>query len=164
LARLVSGAAILKIGATTEVELKEKKERVIDAVEATKAAVEEGIIAGGGTALLRASQAITREIEKTTDKDEHIGMQIVEEALHEPYKKLLENAGIEDKDFWKKDENAGINVETGEIGDMFAMGIIDPKKVTRNAIQNAASVAAMILTTEAIVVDIPKPANVTENT
>ncbi len=155
LARLMSGAAILKVGALTEVELKEKKERVIDAVEATKAAVEEGVVAGGGLALVKASQAITRAQDSIVDNDERIGMQIIFEALSEPFKKLMDNAGMTYKTI-PADGKTGFNVETGETGDMFEMGIIDPKKVTRNAIQNAASVAAMILTTEAVICELPK--------
>jgi chaperonin GroEL len=164
LARLISGAAIIKVGAMTEVELKEKKERVIDAVEATKAAVEEGVVVGGGVALMNASHAISLAKDKVKDDDERIGMEIVFNALYEPFRKLISNAGIQLDAIPGKDFETGINVETGEIGNMFTMGIIDPTKVTRNAVQNAASVAGMILTTEAVICDIPEPAHVTETT
>lgn len=164
LARLISGAAILKVGAFTEVELKDKKERVIDAVEATKAAVEEGVVAGGGVVLSTLVSAITREEANVTDKDESLGMQIVKEALLEPFRKLMENAGYTGK-LNPSDGVTGWNVETGEQGNMFEMGIIDPTKVTRNAVQNAASVAAMILTTEAVICELPerKPAHDNES-
>lgn len=163
LARLISGAAILKVGALTEVELKEKKERVIDAVEATKAAMEEGVVAGGGLALIKASEGITRTLDTIVESDIRLGMAIVRNALYEPFKKLMSNAGIEYKTI-PTDGESGYNVETGEMGNMFEMGIIDPKKVTRNAIQNAASVSAMVLTTEAVIVEIPKPAHAGETT
>ncbi len=151
LARLTSGAAIIKVGALTEVEMKERKERVIDAVEATKAAVEEGIIAGGGIALFN----IAKDIGKSNDSnnDTRIGREIVREATIEPFYKLLENAGIQ---FLPTADDEGINVETGVVGNMFEMGIIDPAKVTRNALENAVSVASMILTTEAVIVELPE--------
>lgn len=159
LARLTSGAAIIKVGAMTEVELSDKKERVIDAVEATKAALEEGIVPGGGVNFLKLYQNM-KDL-KNENKDIQAGIDIVKESLLEPIKKLLANAG-EDADkiikllISSNTENYGFNVETEEFGDMIEMGIIDPTKVTRNAIQNSTSVAAQILTTEAVVCDIPE--------
>lgn len=158
LARLVSGAAIIKVGALTEVEFNDRKERVIDAVEATKSALEEGIIAGGGITLFNIYKKNSCTPEGWEKNDELIGEHIVYNSLADPMKKILENAGIDMKKVLKKlmlaDNNIGINIETEEEGNMFDMGIIDPTKVTRNAIENAASVAAQILTTQAIVTDI----------
>lgn len=159
LARLISGAAIIKVGASTEVELKERKERVIDAVEATKSALAEGIIPGGGTVLQSlfynsdfSSEGLTGDIEK--------GFSIVKIAFFSPFKKLMSNAGIQPTDE-QIDEmflnpNMGIDVNTGKLVNMRDAGIIDPTRVIKNAIINATSVAAMILTTEAVVVDIPE--------
>lgn len=153
-ARLTSGAAIIQVGAMTEVELKDRKERVIDAVEATKSAIEEGIVAGAGTALLAARKVLPPLFEGKSD--ENVGVKIVYEALDQPYVKLLKNAGM-DVPKEEPKEGAGYNVETGGLVDnLIEAGIIDPAKVTRNAIENAASVAAMILTMEAVIVDLPK--------
>lgn len=155
LAKLVSGAAIIKVGAMTEVELKEKKERVIDAVEATKSAVEEGVVAGGGTIFLNIIPKIG-ELKETLTGDEKIGADIVYWALAKPWERLMQNAGIMENFDIPVDGVTGVNVETGKLVNMFEEGIIDPAKVTRNAIQNGASVAAMILTMEAVIVDEPK--------
>ena len=161
LARLTSGAAIIKVGAMTEVELKEKKERVIDAVEATKSAVEEGIVAGGGITPYSLAKVVAQAKSKAVDDHTKAGMDIVFRALLTPFSKILENAGITAEDIIAQIEiqneyNYGYDVETGEYGDLIQKGIVDPTKVTRNAIQNAASVAALILTTEATVTEIPE--------
>jgi chaperonin GroEL len=156
LAKLVGGVAVIKVGAATETELKEKKARVEDAMHATRAAVEEGIVPGGGTAFLRCLPAVERL--KVHD-DEAIGVNIVKRALEEPTRQIAHNAGHEGavvvgrvRD--SKDEDFGFNAETGEFCDMIKAGVIDPAKVTRLALQNAASIAALMLTTEALVADI----------
>jgi chaperonin GroEL len=156
LAKLVGGVAVIKVGAATETELKEKKARVEDAMHATRAAVEEGIVPGGGTALLRCLGAVEKL--KLHD-DEAVGAGIVKRALEEPSRQIALNAGHEGavvigKIRDSKDENFGFNAETGEYGDMIKMGIIDPAKVTRLALQNAASIAGLMLTTEALIADI----------
>src|ERR1700687_2984101 len=156
LAKLVGGVAVIKVGAATETELKEKKARVEDAMHATRAAVEEGIVPGGGTALLRCISAIEKL--KLHD-DEAVGVGIVKRALEEPSRQIALNAGHEGavvigKIRDSKDENFGFNAETGEYGDMVKMGVIDPAKVTRLALQNAASIAGLMLTTEALIADI----------
>jgi chaperonin GroEL len=155
LAKLVGGVAVIKVGAATETELKEKKARVEDAMHATRAAVEEGIVAGGGTALLRCLPALARL--KLHD-DEAIGVNIVKRALEEPLRQIAQNAGHEGalvvgrvRD--SKDENFGFNAETGEFGDMVKAGVIDPAKVTRLALQNAASIVSLMLTTEVLIAD-----------
>jgi chaperonin GroEL len=159
LAKLTGGVAQINVGAATEIELNDKKERVKDAVGATKAAVEEGIVPGGETALLRAREAAkTVKVEKG---DEQIGVEIVYESLEEPIRWLAKNAGDDDNEVVKKviaskDGDFGYNALTGEYGSMSKMGIIDPVKVTRSALQNAASVAMMVLTTECLVTDIPE--------
>src|SRR6202162_642269 len=156
LAKLVGGVAVIKVGAATETELKEKKARVEDAMHATRAAVEEGIVAGGGTALLRCVPALEKL--KLHD-DEAIGVNIVKRALEEPTRQIAQNAGHEGavvvgriRD--SKDENFGFNAESGEYTDLIKAGVIDPAKVTRLALQNAASIAALMLTTEALRDDI----------
>jgi chaperonin GroEL len=156
LAKLVGGVAVIKVGAATETELKEKKARVEDAMHATRAAVEEGIVPGGGTALLRCIAVLEKL--KLQD-DEAIGVNIVRRALEEPMRQIAQNAGHEGavvigrvRD--SKDDNFGFNAETGEFTDLVKAGVIDPAKVTRLALQNAASVAALMLTTEALVADI----------
>lgn len=159
LAKLAGGVAQINVGAATEIELNDKKERVKDAVGATKAAIEEGIVPGGETALLRASLAI-KDI-KVGKGDEQIGVDIVKEALEEPIKWLAKNAGedgdeVLEKVLTKDDADFGYNALTGEFGSMTKMGVIDPVKVTRSALQNAASVAMMVLTTEGLVTDIPE--------
>lgn len=160
LARLISGAAIIKVGARTEVELKERKERVIDAVEATKSALLEGICAGGGTTLNNIANELIGNSKRhgydSLNKDELLGWNIVAFSLIKPQEKLLENAGIVLENGISFNIGEGINVNTGEKVNMRQAGIIDPTKVLKNAIQNATSVAAMILTTEVVVCDIPE--------
>ncbi len=160
LAKLSGGVAQINVGAATEIELNEKKERVKDAVGATKAAIEEGIIPGGGVALLKVKGAVKKL--KGESKDEQVGIDIVADALEQPLRWLAKNAGEDDgyvlKEVEKaKDNDFGYNVATGEFGSMTKFGILDPVKVTRSALQNAASVASMVLTTEALVTDIPEP-------
>lgn len=162
LAKLAGGVAQINVGAATEIELNDKKERVKDAVGATKAAVEEGIVPGGETALLRVAEAVGGV--KVEKGDEQIGVDIVKSALEEPVKWLAKNAGEDGEAVLKKiliqkDQDFGFNVLTGEYGSMLKMGIIDPVKVTRSALQNAASVAMMVLTTEGLVTDIPEEKN-----
>src|SRR6266576_2607496 len=156
LAKLVGGVAVIRVGAATETELKEKKARVEDAMNATRAAVEEGIVAGGGVALLRCIPALDKL--KLHD-DEATGVNIVKRALEEPIRQIALNAGHEGAVIVRrvcdsKDEHFGYNAETGEYGDLVKMGVIDPAKVTRLALQNAASVSALMLTTEALVAEI----------
>ncbi len=158
-AKLGGGVAIIKVGAATEVELKEKKHRIEDAVLATKAASEEGIVAGGGTALLRAAQKLAEH--KAKNAEEQVGMDIVRRALEAPIRQIVENAGFEGSvivnDILKsKNVYMGFDAAEGKLTDMVKAGIIDPKKVTRSALQNAASIAGVFLTTEAAVVDLPK--------
>jgi chaperonin GroEL len=156
LAKLVGGVAVIKVGAATETELKEKKARVEDAMHATRAAVEEGIVAGGGTALLRCISAVDKL--KLQD-DEAVGVGIVRRALEEPARQIALNAGHEGavvigKIRDSKDDNFGFNADTGEYGDMVKAGVIDPSKVTRLALQNAASIAGLMLTTEALIAEV----------
>ncbi|HUV11901.1 MAG TPA: chaperonin GroEL, partial [Acidimicrobiia bacterium] len=160
LAKLSGGVAIIKVGAATEVELKEKKHRIEDAVQTTKAAVEEGVVAGGGVALLRA-QAAVLEASKLLDGDEATGARMVARALEEPLKQIALNAGLEggvvvEKVRGLKGSN-GLNAATEEYEDLIKAGVIDAAKVTRSALQNAASIAALFLTTEAVVADKPEP-------
>jgi chaperonin GroEL len=155
LAKLVGGVAIIKVGAATETELKEKKARVEDAMHATRAAVEEGIVAGGGIALLRCLPALEKL--KLHD-DEAIGVNIVKRALEEPLRQIAQNAGHEGalvvgRVRESKEENFGFNAETGEFGDLVKAGVIDPAKVTRLALQNAASIVSLMLTTEVLIAD-----------
>jgi len=155
LAKLVGGVAVIKVGAATETELKEKKARVEDAMHATRAAVEEGIVSGGGTALLRCLPALEKL--KLHD-DEAIGVNIVKRALEEPLRQIAENAGHEGavvvgRVRESKDENFGLNAETGEFGDLVKAGVIDPAKVTRLALQNAASIVSLMLTTEVLIAE-----------
>ncbi len=155
LAKLVGGVAIIKVGAATETELKEKKARVEDAMHATRAAVEEGIVSGGGTALLRCLPALEKL--KLHD-DEATGVNIVKRALEEPLRQIAQNAGQEGalvvgRVRESKDENFGFNAETGEFGDLVKAGVIDPAKVTRLALQNAASIVSLMLTTEVLIAD-----------
>jgi len=157
LAKLVGGVAIIKVGAATETELKEKKARVEDAMHATRAAVEEGIVSGGGTALLRCLPALEKL--KLHDDDEAIGVNIVKRALEEPMRQIAQNAGHEGalvvgRVRESKEENFGFNAETGEFGDLVKEGVIDPAKVTRLALQNAASIVSLMLTTEVLVADV----------
>jgi len=161
LAKLSGGVAVINVGAATEIEMKEKKERVIDAVAATKAALEEGIVPGGGVTLLRVRKSLAKLAKGLKIEDEKVGVNILSEALTEPIKKIVENAGEDSNVVLGKVEKAtqedyGFNVMTMEYGSMIKAGIIDPAKVTRTAVQNAVSVAMMVLTTEALVTDIPE--------
>jgi chaperonin GroEL len=158
LAKLAGGVAVINVGAATETEMKEKKARVEDALHATRAAVEEGIVAGGGVALLRCVSAI--DAVKTSNEDEQIGIGIIKRAIESPLRALALNAGVEGSvivDQVKKSKgNEGYNVATGEFEDLVKAGIVDPKKVTRTALQNAASIAGLLLTTECLISDIPE--------
>ncbi|MBK6799187.1 MAG: chaperonin GroEL [Acidobacteria bacterium] len=159
LAKLVGGVAVIKVGAATETELKEKKARVEDAMHATRAAVEEGIVPGGGVTLVRAAKAL--ESIKLKDEDEQIGVNIVRRALEEPLRKIAENAGHEgavivEKVKLEKNDSMGFNAESEIFEDLVKAGVIDPAKVTRTALQNAASIAALMLTTEALISELPE--------
>ena len=158
LAKLSGGVAVINVGAATEIELKETQERVKDAVEATKAAVEEGIVPGGGVTLLRAAKALDK-VEAEND-DEKVGLEILKTALHQPVRLLAENSGADAGWVMRKVEEGqkdfGFNALTMEFGSMLSQGILDPAKVTRSALQNAASVASMILTTECLISDLPE--------
>ncbi len=158
LAKLAGGVAVIKVGAATEIEMKEKKARVEDALHATRAAVEEGVVPGGGVALVRALQALgdlTGE-----NPDQNMGVQIAKRAMEEPLRQICANAGEEPSVILNAvkagEGNYGYNARTSEYGDMIAMGILDPTKVTRTALQNAASVAGLIITTEAMIAELPK--------
>jgi chaperonin GroEL len=161
LAKLSGGVAIIKVGAATEVELKEKKHRIEDAVQTTKAAVEEGVVPGGGVALLRAQTKVL-DLAATLEGDESTGARLVARALEEPLKQIALNAGMEGGVIVEKVRSLkgsnGLNAETGEYEDLVKAGVIDAAKVTRSALQNAASIAALFLTTEAVVADKPEPA------
>jgi chaperonin GroEL len=154
----VGGVAVIKVGAASETEMKEKKARVEDAMHATKAAVEDGIVAGGGVALLRCLASIQA---LNLKGDQKSGVDIVIRAIEEPLKQIANNAGVEGSVVVNrvKEEkgNFGFNAATGEYGDMVAFGVIDPAKVTKSALRNAASVASMMLTTEAVISEIPEP-------
>jgi chaperonin GroEL len=158
LAKLAGGVAVVKVGAATETEMKEKKHRVEDALQATRAALEEGIVPGGGSALLQAAKAI--QVDALDDPDEQTGAKIILRALEEPVRQLAHNAGLEGSvvvnDVRKAKKGQGLNAESGEVEDLVAAGIIDPAMVTRSALQNAASIAKNILTTEAIVAEMPE--------
>jgi chaperonin GroEL len=156
LAKLAGGVAVINVGAATETEMKEKKARVEDALHATRAAVEEGIVPGGGVALIRAVPALSKI--KVDDTDEQVGIDIVRRALEEPLRIIASNAGVEgsivvEKVKTAKEKNFGYNAQTSEYEDLVAAGVIDPTKVTRTALQNAASVASLLLTTECVVVE-----------
>jgi chaperonin GroEL len=155
LAKLSGGVAVIKVGAATEVEMKEKKDRVDDALSATKAAVEEGIVIGGGAAILKAAKKAKVE---STEPDEQIGIDIIKKAVKAPIKQIAQNAGYEPgvvaMTVEEADENVGFNAATGEYVDMFEAGIIDPTKVERIALQNASSVGSLLLTTEAAVTEV----------
>ncbi len=160
LAKLAGGVAVVQVGAATEVELKEKKHRIEDALSATRAALEEGVVAGGGTALLRARPAVEKAIKKLKG-DERTGAESVFRALAAPTRLIAENAGLEGA-IWvtrvqEAEGNTGLNAAKGELEDLMASGITDPAKVTRAALQNAASIAALLLTTESLVADKPEP-------
>jgi len=161
LAKLAGGVALIKVGGATEVEVKERKDRVDDALNATRAAVEEGIVAGGGVALLRAAFKLSLKLD---NEDQNVGVAIVKKALEAPIRQIAENAGVEGsivvgKIRDSKDENFGFNAQTEEFVDMYAAGIIDPVKVVRIALQDAASVAGLIVTTEASITEAPKRDN-----
>ncbi|CEK11327.1 chaperonin GroEL [Legionella hackeliae] len=157
-AKLAGGVAVIKVGAATEVEMKEKKARVEDALHATRAAVEEGIVAGGGVALIRAQKALDGL--KGDNADQDMGINILRRAIESPLRQIVANAGYESSVIVNKvaenKDNFGFNAATGEYGDMVEMGILDPTKVTRTALQNAASVASLMLTTECMIADLPK--------
>ncbi len=158
LAKLSGGVAVVKVGAATETEMKEKKHRVEDALQATRAALEEGIVPGGGVALLQSASAVS--LDGTEEDDEKTGARIVLRALEEPLRQIAENAGLEGSvvvnDVRKAKKGQGLNAATNEIVDLVAAGVIDPAMVTRSALQNAASIAKNILTTEAIVAEVPE--------
>jgi chaperonin GroEL len=163
LAKLAGGVAVIKAGAATEVELKERKHRIEDAVRNAKAAVEEGIIAGGGVALIHATDQAFEKLE--LEGDEATGANIVKVAVEAPLKQIAVNAGLEGGVVVEKvrhlDPGWGLNAATGEYVDLIKAGIIDPAKVTRSALQNAASIAALFLTTEAVIADKPEPKSAT---
>ena len=158
LAKLAGGVAVIQVGAATETEMKEKKARVEDALHATRAAVEEGIVPGGGVALIRSQKALDGL--KVENEDQQMGVNIVKRALEEPLRQLTKNAGLEGSIVVEKVKNEkgnkGLNVATGEYVDLVAVGIIDPTKVTRSALQNAASIAGLLLTTEALICEVPE--------
>src|SRR5450755_2792355 len=158
LAKLAGGVAVINVGAATETEMKEKKARVEDALHATRAAVEEGIVPGGGVALIRCIAAI--EAVKGSDDDEKIGVDIIKRAVEGPLRALAANAGVEGslivQEVKKRKGNEGYNVATGEYEDLVKAGVVDPKKVTRSALQNAASIAGLLLTTECLITDAPE--------
>ena len=160
LAKLAGGVAVIRVGGATEVEVKERKDRVDDAMHATRAAVEEGIVAGGGVALVKASGALDNI--KTDNDDQKVGVNIIRRAIQAPARQIADNAGedgsvVVGKLMESKDKNMGFNAQSGKYEDMIKAGIIDPTKVVRNALQNAASVAGLMITTEAMVTDAPEP-------
>ena len=162
MAKLSGGVAVIKVGAATEVELKERKARVEDALSATRSAVEEGIVAGGGVALVRAQRALDDIGDLSAD--EKVGVDIIRRSLEQPLKLIVENAGFEGavvlNEVQQQADDYGYDADVGEYGPMLERGIVDPAKVTRSALQNAASVAGMVLTTESMITEIPqdKPA------
>ncbi len=158
LAKLTGGVAVINVGAATEVEMREKKERVIDAVSATKAAIEEGIVPGGETALLRA--ALSLEKLKVSDQEEQLGVDLVKKALQKPFERLMQNSGLNPgmmmAEVLKSADSFGVDVMDGKVKDLIKAGIIDPVKVTRSALQNAVSVAVMVMTTHVLITDAPE--------
>jgi chaperonin GroEL len=162
LAKLVGGVAVIKVGAATETEMKEKKARVEDAMHATKAAVEEGIVPGGGVALLRTAATLQKLAkDKETDGDERLGIELIRRAAEEPLRWIAQNAGHEgsivtEKVKAAKDANFGFNAQSEAYEDLVKAGVIDPTKVVRTALQNASSIASLLLTTEALVSEIPE--------
>ena len=160
LAKLSGGVAVLKVGAATEVELKEKKHRIEDAVSTTKAAIEEGVVAGGGVTLLRAQKAVEKLIETIEDRDTATGARIVAKALEGPLHQIAINAGMDGGVVVDKVRNLkgniGLNAATGDYEDLVKIGVIDAAKVTRSALQNAGSIAALFLTTEVVISDLPE--------
>jgi chaperonin GroEL len=157
-AKLAGGVAVIKVGAGSEVEMKEKKARVEDALHSTRAAVEEGVVPGGGSALIRCLEAVTKL--KGENDDQNVGINIARKAFESPLRQIVSNSGEEPSVIVNKvidgKDSFGFNAATGEFGDMIEMGILDPAKVTRTALQAAGSVAGMMITTEAMVTDIPK--------
>jgi chaperonin GroEL len=157
LAKLTGGVAVINVGAATEIEMKEKKERVIDAVAATKAAIEEGIVPGGEVALIRAAKVLDK---LTAEGDEKVGVEIVKRAILKPFEKLMENSGLNAgmmlKDVLSATTTFGVDVADGKVKDLIKAGIIDPVKVTRSALQNASSVAIMVMTTNVLICDVPE--------
>ncbi|PIO03670.1 molecular chaperone GroEL, partial [Candidatus Woesearchaeota archaeon CG08_land_8_20_14_0_20_47_9] len=157
LARLAGGVAVINVGAATETEMKERKSRIDDALHATRAAVEEGIIAGGGVTLLRAAEKLA---DLQAHGDEHVGVEIVRRALEEPVRLIAKNAGKEGavvvERLKREADNIGYNARTDVFEDMFKAGVVDPTKVTRTALQNAASIAGLLITTDALVTEIPR--------
>ena len=160
LAKLAGGVAVIKVGAATEVEMKEKKDLVDDALHATRAAVEEGIVPGGGVSLVRIADAI-RDRVQTANHDQQMGVKLTLRAMEEPLRLIVSNAGVEPSVVLDKVREQGgsygYNAQTEEYGDMLEMGIIDPAKVTRSALQNAASIAGLMITTEVMIADLPQP-------
>ena len=160
LAKLSGGVAELKVGAATETAMKEKKDRVEDAMHATRAAVEEGVVPGGGVALVRMTQAVQAQGLKGDNPDQEMGVKIVLRAMEQPLREIMVNAGLEPSVVLNKvkehEGNYGYNAQTAEYGDMIEMGILDPTKVVRVALQNAASIAGLMITTEAMVAELPK--------
>lgn len=159
-AKLAGGVAVIKVGAATEVEMKEKKDLVDDAFHATRAAVEEGIVPGGGVSLIRVAEALKAKDLKLANEDQQAGARIALRAMEEPFRQIVNNAGVESSVVLEKVRNEngvfGYNAQTGDYGDMLEMGIIDPAKVTRSALQNAGSIAGLMLTTEVMVTEAPK--------
>jgi chaperonin GroEL len=163
LAKLAGGVAVIKVGAATEVELKEKKARVEDALSATRAAVDEGVVPGGGVAFIRTQKALKALAAKNKDDDEKLGISLLIEALEEPTRMIAENAGLEGAVIVNRvralvDPNHGWDADKDRWGDMFKLGIVDPVKVSRSALENAVSISALVLTTETLVAEIPQPA------
>jgi chaperonin GroEL len=161
---LAGGVALIKAGASTETEMKAKKYKIEDAMHATRAGVEEGIVSGGGTALLRAADLALKNL-KGEDLDEQTGINIIRQALEHPIRQIAQNAGVDgavavDKVRGSSDLNYGLNAETLQYGDLLKQGVVDPAKVVRTALQNAASIGSLLLTTEVLVTDLPekKPA------
>jgi chaperonin GroEL len=163
LAKLSGGVAVIQVGAATETELKEKKHRIEDALSATRAAVQEGMIPGGGSSLVHAIKAIEKLASKMENHDEKIGVDIIRRSLEEPLRQIAENAGFEGSVEVNRVRNAkagqGFDAMTGDLVDMVKAGIVEPFKVTRSALQNAASIGALILTTETLIADKPEPKN-----
>ena len=159
-AKLAGGVAVIKVGAATEIAMKEKKDRVEDAMHATRAAVEEGVVPGGGVALIRAQQAIVNQQLRGDNTEQNIGINIVLRAMEQPLREIVTNAGVEPSVVASKVKenlgNFGYNAQTGDYGNMIDMGIIDPTKVVRVALQNAASVAGLMITTEAMIGELPR--------
>jgi chaperonin GroEL len=157
-AKLSGGVAVIKVGAATEIEMKEKKARVEDALHATRAAVEEGVVPGGGVALIRVQKAVEKL--EGANADQTVGIKLLSRAIEEPLRQIVENAGEDGAVILNKVKegkgNYGYNAQTGDFGDLVEMGILDPTKVTRLALQNAASVAGLLLTTEVMVAEAPK--------